>query len=714
MAELAPARLGSLVRRLFREHQREGKIFDLPARKFWKGDPALETSVRFHGRRAENPLGPAAGPHGQMAQNILLAWLAGSRVIELKTVQVDDRLRIPRPCIDMATVGFNVEWSQELRLEESLREYVKGSMLIDIVRGTGRLGPSAGPEERQTLFDMSVGYDLAGIRSGPVRAWIEAMKDARAIVDEQRQELPSELGELRGVDFETRLSRQVTLSTFHGCPAGEVVAIGSFLLRELDVDLTIKLNPTLLGRGEVDGLLRDQLGYTEIETRGEDFDADLKWDQALEACDRLLEVARACGRGFGIKLSNTLVVRNEGGVFPSRLPVRYLSGQPLHVITLQLLGRFREARPELPVSFSAGVDSRNFADCVALGLCPITTCTDLLRPGGYGRLPAYLRNLEERMRGLGVRCLGDYVIGAFGQGRRAVAEVVRDPALRATVLSGLEPRTTEPASSSLPGGVEAVLLAAGCGDLYEALVQRAALLNTPLLVERASRDPRYAAARNRTAPRKVGSRLALFDCLNCDKCLPACPNDANFAYDVVPISREYQSYQVSDGVARPVPGGRFVVEEAHQIGCFQGFCNECGNCDTFCPEDGGPYLEKPRFFPSLRSFKDGGEGFFVRREGTKDAIWGRRSGVEYHLEVDRLRDRAFFTDGRVTVSIEHSQRRPLEAATREGAAEGHRLDGAVYLAMATIVDGVLGAARMNPINADYLLGDGGHGADGQG
>ena len=39
--------------------------------------------------------------------------------------------------------------------------------------------------------------------------------------------------------------------------------------------------------------------------------------------------------------------------------------------------------------------------------------------------------------------------------------------------------------------------------------------------------------------------------------------------------------------------------ERHQIAVFQDFCNDCGNCDTFCPEEGGPYLEKPRFFGTL-------------------------------------------------------------------------------------------------------------------
>jgi len=51
------------------------------------------------------------------------------------------------------------------------------------------------------------------------------------------------------------------------------------------------------------------------------------------------------------------------------------------------------------------VDNQNFPDCVALGFTPITTCTDLLRPGGDGACPRYLERLEERMRGLGVRAL---------------------------------------------------------------------------------------------------------------------------------------------------------------------------------------------------------------------------------------------------------------------------------------------------------------------
>ena len=150
MAELIPIPLPLLLRRAFLEYSGEGKIFDLPKDKFFRGIPGLDLSVEFHGHRAATPLGPAAGPHGQLAQNIALCWLAGARIIELKTVQILDELKIPRPCIDVANVGYNVEWSQELKLEQSAREYVKASMLLEVLKASGLAGEGACPTKRRS------------------------------------------------------------------------------------------------------------------------------------------------------------------------------------------------------------------------------------------------------------------------------------------------------------------------------------------------------------------------------------------------------------------------------------------------------------------------------------------------------------------------------------------------------------------------------------
>ena len=74
----------------------------------------------------------------------------------------------------------------------------------------------------------------------------------RAEVEVLRREIPDELRRFRDLDFRKALSDQITLSTFHGCPAAEIEGIVRFLLEELDVHVTVKLNPTLLGRETVD------------------------------------------------------------------------------------------------------------------------------------------------------------------------------------------------------------------------------------------------------------------------------------------------------------------------------------------------------------------------------------------------------------------------------------------------------------------------------
>jgi len=349
----------------------------------------------------------------------------------------------------------------------------------------------------------------------------------------------------------------------------------------------------------------------------------------------------------------------------------------------------------VPISFSAGVDNQNFPDCVALGFTPITTCTDLLRPGGYGRLPRYLERLEEGMRRVGARTIGDYVVKAAGNGAEAVRKAVAPGPLRDALGEAL---------ASPRADLAAIVEGAGRGELYAALVHAAALLNTPVLVAKATADPRYRAPQNRAVPRRIGSRLWLFDCISCDKCVPVCPNDANFVYETGVLRREYDSYRYEKGAVRPVPAGLFEVKKQHQIANFQDFCNECGNCDTFCPEDGGPYVEKPRFFGSLEAWKawPARDGFFAARADSIDAIWARIRGVEYHLEVDRTLDRGLFTDGTLQLEVRHSERRVVSASARDGAAEGRELDFAAYLNMALAVDGVLDTRRANPVNAPYL------------
>ena len=94
--------------------------------------------------------------------------------------------------------------------------------------------------------------------------------------------------------------------------------------------------------------------------------------------------------------------------------------------------------------------------------------------------------------------------------------------------------------------------------------------------------------------------------INCDKCVPDCPNDANFVYETGPLALDYRNYRVGGGKVEEVAGGRFEVGKVHQIANFQDFCNECGNCDTFCPERGAPWQIKPRLYTSVAAWEERG------------------------------------------------------------------------------------------------------------
>ncbi len=730
MAELVPLPLDLLGKRALLEYEREGKIFDLPKAKFFHGDPALDTAVHFHGRRAAAPVGPAAGPHDQLAQNIVLAWLAGARIIELKTVQILDDLTIPRPCIDATNVGYNVEWSQELKLEASLREYVGAAMLIEILKAAG-IPEGVSAIRLDTLFDMSVGYGLEGIRSERVSGWIASMKDATRVVDELRGGLTGPLARFRDLPFPTRISDAITLSTFHGCPAEEIEGIVTYLLSDLDVDVCVKLNPTLLGRSEVDHLLHDVMGYHDIQTSQEAFDKDLQFGDALAMIPRLKGVARARGRQLAVKCSNTLVVKNHRTVFTDE--VMYLSGPPLHVITMNLVRRLRDALgAAIPISFSAGLDAHNVANAVAMNLVPTTTCTDLLRPGGYARLPRYVANLEARMRELGAARVPDLILRHAGQAEAAVRTVVA-ACDAATVASAgelnegatelarrwmhehLAPRLVGWAAASqgaepldalcarladdferLVGHALPPAVAAPCrsrlAGLEQALVDAAGVLNTSVVVEQTTADPRYGWQKNQGVPRKIGSKLWLYDCVNCDKCVPVCPNDANFVYEGPALEVTCEDVEINaQGEWRSVAGEVFRIAERHQLANYADFCNDCGNCDVFCPEDGGPYVVKPRFFGSLATYRKyaGRNGFFLAGEGSRRTIHGTIAGHAYRLDLDYGAGRASYDDGVAVAEIALETNAVLDCRLKpDGGSWLHRVQMPMYLTLRHLAEAV--------------------------
>ncbi len=669
MAELVPASFRDLVIRLYKEPEIQDSIFDLPRRSWYlPAEDAPDMSVAFHGKRAGNPVGPASGPHTQMAQNLVLSYLAGSRIMELKTVQINDRLDIPRPCIDMTNVGYNVEWSQELLVEQSLREYVAGLMLVTMLQKHHPLKEHFGDASGDVIFDISLGYDLEGIKSAKVQNYLDGIRDCSKLVNQLRSEIPSKIAGAAEVPFPTQVANTLTLSTFHGCPTDEIERICEFLIAERELDVIVKMNPPTIGQEEMEHLLHDVMGYKDIHVRPSAYTGSQTFDEAVEMCQRLRGFAAQRGRNFGCKFSNTLEVDNHRDFFSPDNEAMYLSGLPLHVITMTLTDRFRQAvGPEVPISFSAGIDAANFADTVACGFVPITTCSDLLKPGGYGRLPAYLKNLAKAMNSVEATNIGEFLLRIYNNGEKASD------------------------------------LAAEKGGSVDAW---AGWLNTSQVARTVQENPRYGAEKNSRVPKRIDSTLEILDCITCNKCIPVCPNDANFSYPTEPVKFDVCDYIVSpDGSYKKDTPHKFFIEKKNQIANFGEFCNECGNCDTFCPEYGGPYIEKPTFYMSIESLKEAGDrdGFVVGDDDSGPWILGQINNIKYRLTIKADGGLYTWSDDVLEADFDATEFNLVEVRLKNNLSESHRIEMNLFHSLRIMRQGIVDQSAMNQVNASLLV-----------
>ncbi|NNJ64549.1 MAG: NAD(P)-binding protein, partial [Xanthomonadales bacterium] len=388
---IAPDQLFEWV---FGELEQCDSIFGIPRRHFFvpsRDDPFR--TVAF-GHPLETPFGPASGPHTQMAQNIVAAWLCGARYIELKTVQTIDELEVSKPCIDMEDEGYNVEWSQELKVHQSFDEYLRAWVLIHgLHRRLGFPGDTPG-----VVFNLSVGYNLEGIRKPNVQWFLDQAQDGTEFLAPLVELAARHEPAVADIDIPVRLSDSVTLSTMHGCPPGEIGKICRYLLEERGLHTFVKCNPTLLGPERVRGILHDDLGYRDVVVPDEAFGHDLEYADAVPLLRGLQETAEDCGLEFGVKLTNTLEVENTRTVFGPAEKMMYLSGRPLHAISVNLASELAETfEGRLPMSFCAGVDCFNAPAMLAAGMQTVTSCTDLLKTGGYLRILQYLENTRAAM-----------------------------------------------------------------------------------------------------------------------------------------------------------------------------------------------------------------------------------------------------------------------------------------------------------------------------
>ncbi|MFC2155135.1 FAD-dependent oxidoreductase [Acidobacteriota bacterium] len=383
--------ISKLFRWITQEYKNSGSIFGIGSELLFKSGKQDPFRIERYGQLLETPLGTAAGPHTQLAQNIISGWLVGARYIELKTVQTLDDIVVTKPCIHMEDEGYNCEWSQELTLNESFDQYLNAWILIHFLR------EKFGWQKENTsgsgfIFNMSVGYDLKGILSRNIQDFLDKMENCRAEKEEKIEQLSRIHPEIKDISIPDRISNNVTFSTMHGCPAGEIEDIARYLVQDRGFHTTIKLNPTLLGEKSVREILNNKLGYT-ITVPDEAFAHDLKYEDALKIIDNLRGLQ--ANPQFGLKLTNTLETLNLRNIFSNKEKVLYMSGRALHPIAINLAARLQEDfKGELDISFCAGADCFNISHVLNCGLFPVTVCSDILKPGGYTRLSQFIKKID--------------------------------------------------------------------------------------------------------------------------------------------------------------------------------------------------------------------------------------------------------------------------------------------------------------------------------
>lgn len=384
-----PIQIDHLLKLIFSEYETSKSIFGIPEELFYKAEKNQNLYTKQFNQIIHSPLGVAAGPQTQMAQNIIASWLMGARYIELKTIQTLDELEISKPCIDMQDEGYNCEWSQELKIKESFNEYLNAWIIIHILNHKLKIHKDIG-----TIFNMSVGYNLEGILKDNVQWFFTKMNSCNDELNKQIEAIKDLYPAVSELNIPAQISNNITLSTMHGCPANEIEDIAKYLLTEKKLHTYVKLNPTLLGPDLLREILNEKLKFKTI-VPDEAFEHDLKYEDAIKIIQSLQNIAVNENLDFGLKLTNTLESINNKENFKSDVDMMYMSGRALHPISIHVAKKLQnDFEGKLQTSFSAGVDAFNVAETLACGFNTITVCSDLLKPGGYMRLNQYFEEIQ--------------------------------------------------------------------------------------------------------------------------------------------------------------------------------------------------------------------------------------------------------------------------------------------------------------------------------
>jgi putative selenate reductase len=170
----------------------------------------------------------------------------------------------------------------------------------------------------------------------------------------------------------------------------------------------------------------------------------------------------------------------------------------------------------------------------------------------------------------------------------------------------------------------------------------------------------------------------------CDKCVEVCPNRANLAYQVAPVRWTLPVLACRDGTLAVIGEELFQVTQAQQIVHLDDFCNECGNCATFCVHRGKPYADKPRLFLVEADFqREEDNAFHITRSSIRRRARGQEAALTLH------NGSFLYEDGHVRASLS-GDGLVADLELKEAFEGAHSLRGAAELAL--IFKGIFASA----------------------
>ena len=429
-----------------------------------------------------------------------------------------------------------------------------------------------------------------------------------------------------------------------------------------DVDRILALGVKLHTDTRVDAALFEQIRashdavYMAVGAQ-EALSLDVPGIEAIGVFDQLTFL-RAVREGRSVELGKRAVVIGGGNAaMDTARTARRLVGGAGEVTIL-----YRRTRREMPA------DNDEIREALEEGirLVELAAPERILTENGKvtGIVAAQMRHGEPdetgrrrpvKVEGEALTLPADNVIVAIGQRVRADflpgGDLKADPATYRTSLQGIF------AGGDALRGASSLVEAIGDGRKAAlAILQACGLQPTfPLALEDV-RKPDFTELRIKQARRILGpqvrhrsgverldfeldteplteaqAREEASRCLQCDLfcniCVTVCPNRANVALPSDPVTYPLLHLRRDEGDTRVSRVGTVTVRQPFQVVNIADFCNECGNCETFCPTAGAPYRDKYKVHLHRESFEAYGTGVYFTSASRMEAMIDGKSAV---------------------------------------------------------------------------------------